>query len=177
MPYFGGHGEFERYSEVFRAIDEQRDRGWDKLFRSAPLHERYVSGPLGEAGVAPPTAEAVRPEEHRRRETLRQLGVLTRRAYTVLWSDRRNTFLLAAQAPVFGLLFALRIGPGRMSTSHGAEATMLLWLLIIGATWLGTANAIREIVKEQAVFEAPGSGRWGCRCSPTSARRCSCWRR
>jgi len=29
---------------------------------------------------------------------------------------------------------------------------MLLWLLVIGATWLGTANAIREIVKEQAVF-------------------------
>ena len=152
LPYFGSHGDFERYSEVFRAIDEQRDRSWSDLFRSAPLHERYVAGPLGEAGVAPASGDTARTEEHRQRETIRQLDVLTRRAYAVLWSDRRNTFLLAAQAPVFGLLFALRIGPGRMSTSHGAEATMLLWLLVIGATWLGTANAIREIVKEQAVF-------------------------
>ena len=152
LPYFGTHGDFERYSEVFRAIDEQRDRSWSDLFRSAPPHERYVAGPLGEAGIAPASGDTARPEEHRQRETVRQLDVLTRRAYAVLWSDRRNTFLLAAQAPVFGLLFALRIGPGRISTSHGAEATMLLWLLVIGATWLGTANAIREIVKEQAVF-------------------------
>lgn len=137
---------------MFRAIDEHRDRSWSDLFRAAPLHERYVAGPLGEAGVAPAPGDTARPEEHRQRETIRQMSVLTRRAYEVLWSDRRNTFLLAAQAPVFGLLFALRIGPGRMSTSHGAEATMLLWLLVIGATWLGTANAIREIVKEQAVF-------------------------
>ena len=152
LPYFGGHGDFDRYSEVFRAIDEERDRDWNRLFRAAPQHERYVAAPLGEAEVAPVPGDVARPEEYHQRETLRQLGVLTRRAYEVLWSDRRNTLLLAAQAPVFGLLFALRIGPGRMSTSHGAEATMLLWLLVIGATWLGTANAIREIVKEQAVF-------------------------
>ena len=93
----------------------------------------------------------------------------------MLWSDRRNTFLLAAQAPVFGLLFALRIGPGRMSTSHGAEATMLLWLLVIGATWLGTANAIREIVKEQAVFRRERA--MGLSVLLTSGRRCCCWRR
>ena len=152
LPYFGSHGDFDRYSEVFRAIDEHRDRSWSDLFRAAPLHERYVAGPLGQAGVAPAPGDTSQPEEHRQRETIRQMSVLTRRAYEVLWSDRRNTFLLAAQAPVFGLLFALRIGPDRMSTSHGAEATMLLWLLVIGATWLGTANAIREIVKEQAVF-------------------------
>ena len=29
---------------------------------------------------------------------------------------------------------------------------MLIWLLVVGATWLGTSNAIREIVKEYPVF-------------------------
>ena len=45
------------------------------------------------------------------------------------------------------------IGHNRISMSHGAEASFLVWLLIVGATWLGISNAVREIVKELPIYQ------------------------
>ena len=55
-------------------------------------------------------------------------------------------------APFFAALFLLLFGPNRFEPRHGLDATMLIWLLVVGATWLGASNAIREIVKEFAIY-------------------------
>jgi hypothetical protein len=38
-----------------------------------------------------------------------------------------------------------------MTVAESAEATMLVWLLVIAVTWVGTSNSIREIVKERPI--------------------------
>jgi len=83
----------------------------------------------------------------------RQFSVLTRRYLAVLMADRKAMLLLTLQAPLYGLLFLLLIGSDKLTTDSGTQATMLLWLVIVGATWLGTSNAIREIVKESAIYQ------------------------
>jgi hypothetical protein len=82
----------------------------------------------------------------------RQLLVLSRRNVELVRSDRRSLALLALQAPVLGLLFLALFRVNALSTSTGERATLLVWLLAVGATWLGAGNAIREIVKELPIY-------------------------
>jgi hypothetical protein len=63
-----------------------------------------------------------------------------------------STLLLLAQAPFFALLFTLLYPQNVMSTGSASEATILMWLLVVGATWIGTSNAIREVVKELPIL-------------------------
>ena len=50
------------------------------------------------------------------------------------------------------MLFLLLFRGNVMSTLFAIEAGVLVWLLALGATWLGTSNSIREIVKEQPIY-------------------------
>jgi ABC transport system ATP-binding/permease protein len=152
LEYFAESAGADRYATVFRQLDERRNDDWAGAFKRSDAHEEYIRRPLDEAAITPTepvSAEDDRPNGQTRR---RQLSVLTRRYLAVLGSDRRSVLLLTLQAPLFGLLYLALIGRGTMSTDFGPQATMLVWLLVIGATWLGTSNAIREIVKEGAIY-------------------------
>src|SRR5262249_8455217 len=82
-----------------------------------------------------------------------QLGVLIRRYLAVIRADRGFALTLAVQAPLFGLMYLLLFSQYHiMTTTHALEASILVWLVIVGATWLGTSNAIREIVKELPIY-------------------------
>ena len=151
LPYFAQDGEAARFPEVFRALDEHRDRDWATEFAADPAYNAFIEEPLSRAEAVRPQPIADGKSARRPHSFIRHVSVLTRRYLAVLASDRRNVALLALQAPLFGALYLLLVGPDRLTTSYGSEATMLLWLLIIGATWLGTANAIREVVKERSI--------------------------
>jgi ABC transport system ATP-binding/permease protein len=152
LGYFADRGVPDRYAGVFRALSERGDIDWQGEFRRNEAHRRYVAEPLERAGL---TAESGEPAaaESRTPSRWRQFRVLTRRYRSVLASDRKTLLLLTLQAPVFGLLFLLLVGTDKLSTNSGTQATMLLWLVIVGATWLGTSNAIREIVKEWPIYQ------------------------
>lgn len=83
-----------------------------------------------------------------------QLRTLTARAVEVLAADRRNALLLLLQAPVLGLLLlaALPAGelgsPGALRIRLVSAAGIVLFVLLVGATWLGANNAVREIARE-----------------------------
>jgi ABC-type multidrug transport system ATPase subunit/pSer/pThr/pTyr-binding forkhead associated (FHA) protein len=153
LEYFDSITPAKRYAQVFRALNEASDLDWPGRFSASDAHRVYVEGPLGEARIAPLPALTEPRAPARRGGWARQFSTLVRRYAAVLAADRRTVVLLAVQAPVFGLLYYLLIGPGRLSTRYGSQATMLVWLLVIGATWLGTSNSIREIVKESAVYQ------------------------
>jgi hypothetical protein len=38
-----------------------------------------------------------------------------------------------------------------MTPAGASDASLLFWLLVVGATWIGVANAIREVVKEAPI--------------------------
>lgn len=107
-----------------------------------------------------------------------QFSTLTTRYLEVLVADRRNLALLLGQAPALGLLMLVALPTGELAPPAQTEvrfvsaAGLVLFLLMVGATWLGANNAVREIARELPILRvnAPSA----CRCRPTSARRRSC---
>jgi hypothetical protein len=67
-------------------------------------------------------------------------------------ADRRALAVLALQAPLFAVLFVLLYPTNRISPDGSTDAMILMWLLAVGATYMGTSNAIREVVKERPIF-------------------------
>jgi hypothetical protein len=72
----------------------------------------------------------------------------------VLVSDRRNAALLLLQAPILGILILAALPTGELGPPAVSEvrlvsaAGIVLFVLLVGATWLGANNAIREIARE-----------------------------
>jgi ABC-type multidrug transport system ATPase subunit len=152
IPYFERRGVRPGMDHVFRALADGEATDWKAGFEADALHDRHVRRPLDDAGPAGPTAAPVPQPPPPPTPWLRQLWVLLRRYLAVLRSDRGVLALLAIQAPVFGLLYTMLFRGNVLSTLYAVEAAVLVWLLALGATWLGTSNAIREIVKELPVY-------------------------
>lgn len=88
----------------------------------------------------------------------KQLATLTGRYARVTFADRRRSALFAAQGVVLGALLLAFVTPdGLRRPLHDIKRTMPLSatgmavLLVTSVTWLGMANAIREIVKEHRI--------------------------
>ena len=152
LAYFAKFDAGSSYAAMFRALDEGRDDDWKGRFRSDERFERRVRAPLASADlVAVPARPNIDPPPPPT-PVGNQLGVLIRRYLSVLRADRGFALALAAQAPIFGVLFMLLMQGNVMLAAEGLNASVLIWLIVIGATWLGTSNAIREIVKELPIY-------------------------
>ena len=152
LEYFEREGGGSTYAEMFRALEEQTETDWKGRFRADPAYARYVQGPLDtpDLEALPPRPNIDPPPPPT--PVGRQLRVLIRRYLAVIRADRGFAIALLIQAPIFGLLFA-QVMPGNvMHTGSALNASVLIWLIVLGATWLGTSNAIREIVKELPIY-------------------------
>ena len=162
MAYFGPSQLAPAYfgcndlQEVFQRLTPGAD--WDTRFRSHPYFDRYVQRP----DSAPRKQSEARPRRHttlpRPRDWTAQLGILTRRYARVLASDRRNLALLLLQPPLLGLLMMAALPAHELTAPAEGEvrvvsrAGLVLLVVVLGMTWLGASNAIREVVKENPVF-------------------------
>jgi ABC transport system ATP-binding/permease protein len=154
LAYFERHGVPGGYADIFRALDDPGEVDWPARFVADSDYNRYVgiavSKSAGRALAAPgqrPATRATSPVP-----TLTQFGVLVRRQVQIIASDRRSLALLALQAPIFGLLIAFLFSKRTLSTNHGPFAALMLWLIVVSATWLGASGTIREIVKELPIY-------------------------
>jgi ABC-type multidrug transport system ATPase subunit/pSer/pThr/pTyr-binding forkhead associated (FHA) protein len=151
--YFRRQGAGDTYPKVFAALkDEHRARSFASRFAGDPAAKANVEEPLAAARSAqethPPNFQGGRANT----DLVRQWWVLVRRYLAVLKSDRVASLILLAQAPFFALLFNILYPYNVMSTANASEATILIWLMVVGATWIGTSNAIREVVKERQIL-------------------------
>ncbi len=154
LAYFAGLGADAEagYAGMFQALEERRDIDWKQAFRATPNYTKLVTEPLASADLVPvPVRPNIDPPPPPT-PVMHQLGVLIRRYLAVIRADRGFALTLALQAPIFGILFALMFFFNTMITSEALNASLLIWLIVIGATWLGTSNAIREIVKELPIY-------------------------
>jgi hypothetical protein len=161
--YFGPPREtlqfFNRpgYAEVFQDLDKAPAGYAKSAFAGSTADSQYVRQPLSaqmikmqNGAVASPTAvPAVNPNRWH------QLWTLFRRFLSVVIADRRNTLMLFLQAPILGLLMLAVLGSNDLSatepTASGKAGSVLL-ALVLGATYLGASNSIREIVKEKPIL-------------------------
>ncbi len=153
LAYFARQGVTGGYAEIFRMLEAPEVDDLAERFRADSDHDRFVDRALRQANVAlwvTHGGRAARPLSPVR--PLRQLSVLVHRQLQILRGDRRTLLLLALQAPLFGLIIALLFPAHTLSTNEGPFAALLLWLLVVSATWLGASNSIREIVKELPLY-------------------------
>ena len=145
--YFRTQGAGQTYPKVFAALDDERTApGFAARFAANPAASANVEKRLAAARSAQETHPSRTPEAQPNTDRLRQWRVLTRRYVAVLRADRVASLILLAQAPFFALLFNILYPQNVMSTANASEATILIWLMVVGATWIGTSNAIREVV-------------------------------
>jgi ABC-type multidrug transport system ATPase subunit len=110
--------------------------------------ETDTDPPSSEAGVTQPARIASA------RRCRARVPLLIRRDLRRLFCDRRTFWLLVLQAPVLGLMIRAMAGPSGLAlgdTAINLYARRILLTLVLCAVWLGSTNAIREIVRDRAV--------------------------
>ena len=163
MAYFGPPAEGLKYfgeddwADVFQAFADAPDADWAGKFRNSPEYLKYVSSRLS-AQPGQQQSQARRTDDDakpRRRGSLTQVFTMARRYARVLSVDRGYMVFAVALPIVLGLL--LRIIPsmfglgGAAGQNQGAQT--LLLILVMAACLSGTANSIREFVKEREIYE------------------------
>jgi ABC-type multidrug transport system ATPase subunit/pSer/pThr/pTyr-binding forkhead associated (FHA) protein len=170
VAYFGPPNEAreffgtEHYPEVFTHLEEAPSGVAKQAYAASPKARVYLDEPLRRQfeTAPPPMAPATTTRPARVPSASRQLVTLTRRYTKIISSDVRNTLLLLIQAPALGLLMLLAFGSNGLlnatqlhdqglKPSPVGGGTVLL-ALILGASYLGAGNAVREIVKERAIL-------------------------
>ena len=163
MAYFGPPGEGLKYfgkddwADVFQAFADEPGVDWAGQFRNSAEYHKYVSSRLS----VQPGQQQPRPRQPdddakpRRRGSLTQVFTMARRYARVLSVDRGYTIFAVALPIILGGL--LRIIPSANglggAPGQNAGAQTLLLILVMAACLSGTANSIREIVKEREIYE------------------------
>ena len=176
LEFFGA----KDYAEVFAGVTDDPQR-WTRAFRDSEQYRRYVLPEMERAAaVAPPSADptgrvigraavgrapAVRAPLGRvplrtrvihPAAPVRQWLTLCARMFAVIASDRGYAlFLLGLPLALALLTHAVpgKDGLGPPSTNFSLEAQRVLVVLVVGAAFLGTAVAIREIVSEATIYK------------------------
>jgi ABC-type multidrug transport system ATPase subunit/pSer/pThr/pTyr-binding forkhead associated (FHA) protein len=169
MAYFGPPAEGPKYfskvigrsiedwADVFQAFADDPSADWAGTFANSPEYVKYVSSRLSvQPGQQQP--RALRPDDEakpRRRGSATQVFTMARRYARVLSVDRGYMIFAVALPIILGLL--LRIIPSTYglggAPGRNAGAQTLLLILVMAACLSGTANSIREIVKEREIYE------------------------
>jgi len=138
------------------ALKKKLAAQWAARYRSSEYYQRYVALRLQQK--APPATNTIFASRRARRNGflggLRQFLILTQRYATVTFQDRKNIFLLLAQAPVVALLIAIAFPKKSLTTVEQTmkEQTMITFFMTVSAIWFGCSNAAREIVKELPIY-------------------------
>ena len=152
--------------EVFQLLNTDRDRDWAAALRG----DRAYARELEAASVELPAK--VERDKRRRALTGRplalitsaqraesQFGVLVRRYGRVIAGDRRNAVLLVLQPVFIGLLMLAALPAHQLAAPAAGQvhavsrAGLVLLVVLLGATWIGASNAVREIVRELPILQ------------------------
>ena len=160
--------------EVFELLNAQPERDWSEVLATgrAAIGVAEVADAIPVSDAIPPVdaASPARGEGSGIGATVRsllagarrgssQFSVLVRRQARLIIADRRNAALLVAQPLFLGLLMLAALPAhqlGAPAAGHVraiSEAGLVLLVVILGATWIGAANAIGEIVRERPIIQ------------------------
>jgi len=149
LAYFGQ----TRWAEVFQAFERYPDRDWAAEYAASPAYAQYVLGrPQPQLPAGRPEVPGEAPPQPR--GGFRQLTTLTRRYVRVIAADRGYLLFMGILPIILGVLINF-VGSsqgltGPPHTNQSAEEVLLI--LVICACLSGAASAVRELVKERAIY-------------------------
>ncbi|MGK4585589.1 FHA domain-containing protein [Kitasatospora sp. HPMI-4] len=144
LEFFG----YRDWPEAFEAFENDTDRDWAGQYRDSAAYRRYIAAamhrprkeePHPGSMAAPPPPQGWRS----------QLGTLVRRYAATLATDRTFLAVMIALPFVMGAMTRALAGSGLTPST----ATSALLILCVGAVLTGAANAVRELVKERAIYQ------------------------
>ena len=164
VAYFGppqlilAYFDKDDYADVFRELGQPDEADWGARFRAHPYYATYIE----RTAPALPTESPALAERSTTPASMRgrwhQFVALSRRYTAVIVADPRNLALLIGQAPLLGLLLLVALPSGQLASSPPSQlrlvsqASLVLLVVVLGVSWLGMSNAVREIAKELPVF-------------------------
>jgi ABC-type multidrug transport system ATPase subunit len=142
LQYFGT----SNWGAVFTKLTEASAEAWADYFAGTTAYSRHLA-PL------PPPSSWDRPARHSR-SWVTDFGVMLGRYLRSIVADPKSLLLLAAQAPILGILFALVLGQRVFGPSlrPSTAAREFVLAAVLAMVWIGASNSIREIVKERVTF-------------------------
>ncbi|MEL6927076.1 MAG: ATP-binding cassette domain-containing protein [Cyanobacteria bacterium J06600_6] len=164
----GGHFEDEKFEDIAdiyielnkgknKAAIAERVSYWSNVYANSPEYKSYIQNSLSpgkenqQAAKSTSTKTGISP--------LAQLSLLCKRYWKLVSRDRTSLYLTLLAGPITIALTGLPLRdkqPLSLSdTSSLTQASLALRLLFIFsciAIWIGLSNAIREIVKEGAIY-------------------------
>jgi ABC transport system ATP-binding/permease protein len=147
LRHFGQPG----WAQVFRAFEAEPDRDWAGEYRRSAFCAQYVTA-AGQADRSAATPVRAVPPPPRSRNRLAQLSTLARRYLAVIAADRNYVGVLALLPIILGGLIRAVPDPGGLTGPNNVNAQPVLLILVMGACLTGVANAVRELVKERAIY-------------------------
>ncbi|MFE5163559.1 FHA domain-containing protein [Streptomyces sp. NPDC056697] len=158
---FFGH---ESWADVFSAFENHRDDDWGGRWRTSAQYARCAAEvgsavPPRQPGTLPaqPPARALQPK---RRHWVAQLWTLIRRYLSVIASDKGFMALMLLLPAVLGgvsCLVPAKYGlvppPPDSGFRYNQESGTILLVLVIGMSFSGAANSVRELIKERVIYE------------------------
>src|ERR1022692_1469856 len=147
LRHFGKPG----WAQVFRAFEAEPERDWAGEYRRSALRAQYVTA-AGQAGRSAAAAVRAVPPPPRSRNRLAQLSTLARRYLAVIAADRNYVAVLVLLPIILGGLIRAVPDPGGLAGPNNVNAQPVLLILVMGACLTGVANAVRELVKERAIY-------------------------
>ncbi|MGW1914123.1 FHA domain-containing protein [Streptomyces sp. NPDC002076] len=143
-----GFFNFSDWPEAFEAFEADRGRDWAGEFLRSHQHRQYIEA-AGAWQPAQQAAVAASGPLPRRQTWTAQLMTLVRRYAAALGADRTFVGIMIALPFVMGLL--ARALAGSRLTQETAPTALLI--LCVGAVLTGAANAVRELIKERAIYQ------------------------
>jgi ABC-type multidrug transport system ATPase subunit/pSer/pThr/pTyr-binding forkhead associated (FHA) protein len=182
MAYYGTPDEGLAYfgcadwADVFKELETKPKEDWGGKFKASQAYQRYVVGPMAPRPVSPPIPTprplpgpeaAAAPEEPappRPRGKLRQTFTLSRRYARVIAADKGYLMFAGLLPLILGALVRLMPSPEGLGGLPGTnvDAITLLLVLVMSACLAGTANSVREIVKELDIFKRERAAGLSC---------------
>jgi ABC-type multidrug transport system ATPase subunit len=147
LRHFGQPG----WAQVFRAFEAEPGRDWAGEYRRSTYFAQYITA-AGQADRPAAAASRHVPPPPRPRNRLAQLSTLTRRYLSVIASDRNYVAVLAVLPVILGGVVRLIPDQAGLAGQDNANAEEVLLILVVGACLIGVANAVRELVKERAIY-------------------------
>jgi ABC transport system ATP-binding/permease protein len=144
--------EARSYSEMFRKLKRRPPVEWGQRFRGHPNYQQYVmGGPTGAGGTRRTSLPPLRQQS-----IGSQFSTLCRRYLSVIGADRSYLSILVALPVILAAITRIVPDPeGLGFAPNGAniKARQLLLVIALGATLMGAASAVREIVKERPIYQ------------------------
>ncbi|MFD0026262.1 FHA domain-containing protein [Streptomyces sp. NPDC058382] len=164
VAYFGPPEEalnffgYSTWADVFSAFENYRDYDWAGRWRGSQHYQMYAADidAVAAQSVHMPPPQQMRPPKPQGWGA--QLWTLMRRYLSVIASDKGFMGLMVILPAVLGVVSVVipadfGLGPPKPPSRFNGDAGTIMLILVIGMTFSGAANSVRELIKERVIYE------------------------